>query len=122
MYISQKLSNMPSKDLQLYSTTEIESVFIERLIPNKQNYSIGTVYKHPSMKHFKFKDDYITHKYTQVKDVHQSLETLLSNNFIPQITFLSRVAEKSETVIGDIYSGNHDHDQLYFRQYYYISI
>ena len=48
-------------------------------------------------------------KYTQVRGVHQSLETLLSNNFIPQITIPTRVTEKSATLTDYIFSDNHDH-------------
>ena len=59
IYISQNLSYKPRKDLQVYAPKEIESVFIELLLPNNQNYLIGTVYKHPSMQHFKFNEEYI---------------------------------------------------------------
>ena len=37
MYISQKFSNRPQKDIQIYSLKEIEYVFIEFFIPNKLN-------------------------------------------------------------------------------------
>ena len=37
-------------------------------------------------------------KYTQVRGVHQFLEIFFWNNFISQITLLTRVTEKSATL------------------------
>ena len=87
----------------------MESTFIELLIPNRQNHLIENVYKHPSMKH-KFNNDFMNTllekfkienkpsiitgdfnlnliKYMQNTGVNQFLENILSNNFLPQITF-----------------------------------
>ena len=52
IYIFQNLSYKPRKDLQIYCLKELESTFIELLIPNRQSHLIGVVYKHPSMKHY----------------------------------------------------------------------
>ena len=132
MYISQKGLYKPRKDLLFYSHKKIEPVFIELLIPNKQNYLIRMVYKHPVIQHIKFNDGCITSllsklktenkativagefnlnmmKYTQVRGAHQFLETLLSDNFIPQITLPKRVTKNSVTLIDNIFSDNHDH-------------
>ena len=132
MYISQKGLYKPRKDLLFYSHKKIELVFIELLIPNKQNYLIRMVYKHPVIHHIKFNDACITSllnklktenkativagefnlnmmKYTQVRGAHQFLETLLSDNFIPQITLPTRVTKNSVTLIDNIFSDNHDH-------------
>ena len=132
MYISQKGLYKPRKDLLFYSHKKIEPVFIELLIPNKQNYLIRMVYKHPVIQHIKFNDACITSllnklktenkativagefnlnmmKYTQVRGAHQFLETLLSDNFIPQITLPTRVTKNSVTLIDNIFSDNHDH-------------
>ena len=132
MYISQKGLYKPRKDLLFYSHKKIELVFIELLIPNKQNYLIRMVYKHPVIQHIKFNDACITSllnklktenkativagefnlnmiKYTQVRGAHQFLETLLSDNFIPQITLPTRVTKNSATLIDNIFSDNHDH-------------
>ena len=132
MYISQKGLYKPRKDLLFYSHKKIELVFIELLIPNKQNYLIRMVYKHPVIQHIKFNDACITSllnklktenkativagefnlnmmKYTQVRGAHQFLETLLSDNFIPQITLPTRVTKNSVTLIDNIFSDNHDH-------------
>ena len=105
MYISENLSYKLRKDLQIYSSKELESIFIELLIPNKQNYIIGTVYKHPPMHHFKFNElmrnllSKINHenkksiiagdfnlnllKYTQKRGIHEILECLLHKNVVP---------------------------------------
>ena len=132
MYISQKGLYKPRKDLLFYSHKKTELVFIELLIPNKQNYLIRMVYKHPVIQHIKFNDACITSllnklktenkativagefnlnmmKYTQVRGAHQFLETLLSDNFIPQITLPTRVTKNSVTLIDNIFSDNHDH-------------
>ena len=132
MYISQKCLYKSRKDLLCYSHKKIEPVFIELLIPNKQNYLIRIVYKHPVIQHIKFNDGCITSllnklktenkativagefnlnmmKYTQVRGAHQFLETLLSDNFIPQITLPTRVTKNSVTLIDNIFSDNLDH-------------
>ena len=41
-------------------------------------------------------------KYAQKTGVNQFLEIVLSNNFMPQITLLTRVAQKSTTLIDNI--------------------
>ena len=74
IYISQSLSYKPRKDLQIYCPKELESTFIELLIPNRQSHLIEVIYKHPSMKHDKFNDDFM----------NALLEKLTSENFIPQ--------------------------------------
>ena len=90
---------------KIYSSKELESIFIELLIPNKQNYIIRTVYKHPPMQHFKFNElmrnllAKINHenkkniiagdfnlnllKYMQKRGIHEFLECLLRKNFLP---------------------------------------
>ena len=47
IYISQSLSYESRKYLQIYCPKELESTFIELLIPNRQSHLIGVVYKHP---------------------------------------------------------------------------
>ena len=41
--ISQRLSYKPQKDLHIYYAKELESVFIELLIPNKKNHLVGVM-------------------------------------------------------------------------------
>ena len=59
LYISQKCSYKPRKDLQVYCPKELESVFIELTIPNKPNFIVGAMYKYPSMQHYKFNNDFL---------------------------------------------------------------
>ena len=44
LYISQKFSCKPRKDLQIYCPKELESVLIELTIPNKPNFIVGAAY------------------------------------------------------------------------------
>ena len=67
MYISDKISYKLHNDLNIYCSKQLESVFIEVLIPNKQNQLIGTVYKHPSMNVSKFNHEYLTDILTKLK-------------------------------------------------------
>ena len=60
IYIFQNLSYKPRKDLQIYCPKKFESTFIGVLIPNKKSHLIGVFYKHSSMKHYKFKNIFMT--------------------------------------------------------------
>ena len=129
IYISQNLSYKRRTDLQICCSKELESVFIEVMVPNKQSYILGTIYKHPSMKHFKFNNEYmeellrvITHenknciltgdfnlnllKHAKSPGVSKFLENLLSHNFMPQITLPTRITEKTATLIDNILINN----------------
>ena len=43
IYISQNLWYKPCRDLQICCLKELEFVFIELMIPDKQSYIIGTI-------------------------------------------------------------------------------
>ena len=47
IYISRKLSYKNRPDLPIYHPKHLESTFIEILLPDKSNFIIATVYKHP---------------------------------------------------------------------------
>ena len=104
IHISENLSYKRRTDLQICCSKELESVFIEVMILNEQSYILGTIYKHPSVKHFKFNNEYmqellrvITHenknciltgdfnlnllKHAKSPGVSKFLESLLSHNF-----------------------------------------
>ena len=50
-------------------------------------------------------------KYTQNRGVNQFIiEKILSKNFIPHITLPTRVAEKSATLIDNIFTNNYEHN------------
>ena len=133
IYISESLSYKPQKDFHIYCEKELESVFIELLIPNKKNHLFGVIYKHPTMKYRKFNNDFMNTlfdkltkedklsviscdfnfnliNYTQNRGLNQFLENILSNNFIPHITLPTRVTEKSATLIDNIFTNNYEHN------------
>ena len=58
IYISQSLSYRPQKTF-IYCAKELKSVFIELLIPYKKNHLVGVIYKHPTMKHHKFNNNFM---------------------------------------------------------------
>ena len=126
MYISNKISYKMRNDLNIYCSKQLESVFIEVLIPNKQNQLIGTVYKHPSMNVSKFNLEYLTDILTKIKNenknimligdfnvnlinyyksrsTYEFLELLFNHNFTPQIMLPSRITEKIATLIDNIF-------------------
>ena len=56
MYISQNISIKTSTDHNIYSTKEMDSAFVEILLPNQPTYVFGTIYKHSPIKPHKFKN------------------------------------------------------------------
>ena len=100
-------------------------MFIELTIPNKPNFIVGAMYKHPSMQHYKFNNDFLQNllnkiqtekkfsvlagdfnlnliKYSQTTGISQFLEIILSHNFMPQITLPTRVTGRTATLIDNI--------------------
>lgn len=63
-----------SKGITCMQQKELESIFIETIIPNKQGYFYGRRF------HFK------SQKYNQNKGTTEFLEHPFSDNFFPQIT------------------------------------
>ena len=59
-YISDQISYKLCNDWNTYYSKQLESVFIELFIPNKQNQIIGTLYKHPSIKDSEFNHKHLT--------------------------------------------------------------
>ena len=59
MYISNDISYALWNNLQIYSPKELESIFIKVFIPNKPTLILGTIYKYPSMKLYKFKNRFL---------------------------------------------------------------
>ena len=100
------------------------------LIPNRKTHLIGVVYKHPSIKHYNFNNDFMTTllekltlenkppfttgdfnlnliKYMQNTGVNQCLEKIISNNFILQITLPTKI---TATVIDNIFTKSFKHN------------
>ena len=79
MYISDKICYKLCNDLNIYCSMQLESVFIEFLIPNKQNQLITIVYKHQSMNVSKFGFEYLTDILTKLKNQNKNI--FLIGNF-----------------------------------------
>ena len=62
MYISNDFSYVLGDDLQIYSVKELESIFIKIIIPNKPSLILGAIYKRPSMKPYKFNNEFLEPK------------------------------------------------------------
>ena len=125
MYISQKFSNKSYKDLQIYCPKELELGIIELCLPNKPNSLVGAMYKHPSMQHYKFNNDFLGNllskiqtekkfsilavdlilnliKYLQTTGINQLLEIMLSHNFVPQIGLPTKTKGRTATLIDNL--------------------
>ena len=73
IYISGKISYKLRNHLNIYCSKQLESVFIEVLIRNKQNQLIGTVYKNPSMNVPRFNYEYPTDILTKIKNENKNI-------------------------------------------------
>ena len=124
IYISQKLSYKNRPDLQIYHPKHLESTFIEILLPDKYNFIIGTVYKHPPMKPYSYNTsfsqllqkikrenkktiitgDFNLNLLNYAKNIgtFEFLESVFSNNFTPQINLPTRITGTSSTLMGNI--------------------
>ena len=129
MYISKDICYILRKDLQTYCPKELQSIFIEIIIPNKSSLLSGTIYKHPSTESDKFNNEFLEPllskiraeskttvlagdfnlsfiKYNKNKGTAKFLEHLFSNNFILRITLLTRSTSSSQTLIDNIFINN----------------
>ena len=61
LYIVKDHKCKPREDLSsiVYKSHELESVFMEIIVPNKKNIIIGCIYRHPSMDLNDFTDNYL---------------------------------------------------------------
>lgn len=59
MYISKDISYVLQRDLQKCSSRELESIFTEITIPNKSSSLLGTIFKHPLVKPYKFNNEFL---------------------------------------------------------------
>ena len=124
IYISQKLSYKNRSDLQIYHPKHhLKSTSIEILLPDKSNFIISTVYKHPPLKPYSFNTSFsqllqkikrenkktiITSdfnlnlsNYAKNIGTYKFLESVFSNNFTPQINLPTRITGTSSTLIGN---------------------
>lgn len=59
MHISEKLLQKLQRDLQMYSPMELQSTFIEIIIPNRKSALLCIICKHSSMTAYKFNSDFL---------------------------------------------------------------
>ena len=50
----------------IYTSYELESVFMEIIVPNKKNITMGCIYRHPSMDLNDFTDNYLNQLMTKM--------------------------------------------------------
>ena len=67
IYISNDIFYVLRNNLQIYSLKELQSVFMEIKIPNKPSSILGTMYKHPSVKAYQFKNEFLEQLLSKIK-------------------------------------------------------
>ena len=68
-----------------YYPRKPKSIFIELAIPSKSNITIGTVYKHPLMQHYKFNNDFRENPFDDIQTENNF--RILSGNFNLNVTY-----------------------------------
>ena len=64
---------------------DLDSVFMEVMIPNKCSYILGTIYKHPSMKYLKFNNEYMKELFRII--THENKNCILTGDFTHKLYF-----------------------------------
>ena len=127
LYISNKLNYKPRKDLLMLKSKQLESIFIEIIIPKKENIIVGCIYRHPCMSINEFNDYYLLPLLQKLSyenksifltgdfninllkcdsddDTSEYFNSLTSNNLLPHITLPTRITDRSSTLIDNIFS------------------
>ena len=79
MYISKDISYVLQRDLQKCSSRGLESIFTEITIPNKSSSLLGTIFKHPLVKPYKFNNEFLEPLLSKTKA--KGKVTLLADDF-----------------------------------------
>ena len=131
LYIANEHKCKPRDDLSstVYKSYELESVFMELIIPNKKNVTVGCIYRHPSMDLTDFTENYLNQLMAKMagnknnifllgdfnidlmkNDIDTSTSTFLdlltSNLFVPHIIHPTRITPNSKTLIDNIFSNS----------------
>ena len=131
LYIVKDHKCKPREDLSsiVYKSDELESVFMEIIVPNQVNITIGCIYRHPSMDLNDFTDNYLNRLMTKMdgnknnifllgdfnidlmkNDIDANTSTFLdlstSNLFVPHIIHPTRITPNSKTLIDNIFSNS----------------
>ena len=116
----------------MYESKNLESVFVEIIVPKKTNIIVGTIYRHPHMSFNSFNAEFLKpllHKINRESkqtillgdfnvDLLNSevksepslfLDTLGSNLIVPQILLPTRITGQSKTLIDNIFSSISEH-------------
>ena len=126
LYISNNFNYRPRTDLSIYKPCHLESIFVEIIIPRKANLIVGCIYRHPCMSINEFNDLFspILQKLSSenktivllgdfnidlVKcstDINTSdfFNLVSSYNLLPYITLPTRITDRSQTLIDNIFS------------------
>ena len=134
LYVSNSFAFKPRLDLSqlMYQSKNLESVFVEIIVPKKTNIIVGTIYKHPDMSFNSFNSEFLEPLLHKVK--HESKQTILlgdfnvdllkaevnsdssllldtlgSNLIVPQILLPTRITRESKTLIDNIFSSISEH-------------
>ena len=128
IYVSDRLISKPRKDLEIYKPKELESTFIEIVVPRGKNFIVGCVYRHHGIEQNEFNElftsildktnkekkiaciagDYNIDllKINKLKQIDDYFDELTNNNFMPLITIPTRITSKSKTLIDNILYNN----------------
>ena len=128
IYVLNKHQSKPRKNLEtiMYKSKHLESTFIELVIPNKKNVIIGCVYRHPCMNLNCFNREHLTPllekinnkkhifllgdfnvdlmKTDEDNNTSEYFDIITASNFIPHITYPTRITSHSKTLIDNIFS------------------
>ena len=113
----------------MYEAGQLESVFLEILNDKKKNEIFGCIYRHPTMDLKTFNENYFNDVIAKITDEKKTcylagdfnidllksetntdtkdfFDTLTSNLFVPHVTLPTRVTNRSQTLIDNIFSNN----------------
>ena len=124
IYIRNTFTFKLRNDLKVIKGKFLESSFVEIIQPNKENFIIGCIYKHPTLCKREFINDFLSPKLHLISkenkvsiilgdfninlnennaNVNKFLDVLSSNSFFPTINLPTRVTNHSETLIDNIF-------------------
>ena len=117
----------PRNDLNIYKSKELESFFIEVINSSSKNSIIGTIYRHPCMCKTSFIEDFMEPLNDKLskenkkiflagdfnfdllsteddKENFQFFESMMGSHLIPSITIPTKINQKKNTVIDNIFT------------------
>ena len=135
IYAKNGINYIPRNDLNLYSSKELESQFIEVVESNEKNSIIGVIYRHPCMTPSIFNDEYLKNLILKLEkenkkcfisgdfnfdlmktenhtDTFEFLEVMSTNFLLPTITIPTRINPKNNTLIDNIFSSEINPDLI----------